>query len=106
MNAITLDQMADRLTVSEFLKIAQLAIDLVSAENAARQAKYRYIDKIQEFEKKFGAIAHRLSMDKPEHAKARAYTDDAYVAYRYARAEAYNVKRRLDTAVRRHQRGF
>jgi uncharacterized protein YhaN len=105
MKPITIEELADRLSVAEFLKIAQLAIDLVTAEQRARQAKFRYIDKIQEFEKKHGAIEHRLSMHKPEHAKARAYTDDAYLAYRYAKDQAYNVKRRLDTAVRRHQGG-
>ena len=106
MKPITIEEMADRLIVAEFLKIAQLAIDLVSAEHAARQAKFRYIDKIQEFEKKYGAVAGRLSMHKSEHAAARAYTDDAYAAYLDAKSQAHNIKRRLDTAVRRHQRGF
>lgn len=105
MTAITIEQLADRLTVSAFLKISQLAIDMVSAENAAREAKFRYIDKIQEFEKKYGEVAGRLSMHNPEHAAARAYTDESYGAYCAAKNLAYNVKRRLDTAVRQHQRG-
>jgi hypothetical protein len=96
---ITIEQIAGRLA------IAQLAIDLVVAENEISVAKGRYIEKIQKFEKKHGAVEGRLSRNKPEHSKVLAYTDEVYATYRRAIDDAYNVKRRLATAVRQHQRG-
>ena len=99
MTDITIDQIAGRLA------IAQIAIDLIVAESAISTAKGRYIERIQKFEKKHGPIEGRLSRNNPEHAKALTYTDEAYAAYRHTIDHAYNVKRRLATAVRQHQQG-
>lgn len=82
------------------LRVAELAMARHDAEQSASSLKHAYREQIAKFERKHGAIGARMDPALPEHQPVIAYTAKAYEAYRAAQRQVYNIKRRLETAVR------
>lgn len=83
------------------LSLAELAILSSEAELARRQAQHAYREKICEYERSYGDLDGRLDPRNPDHAEALAYTSEAYHGFERAKRNVYNIKRRMETAVRR-----
>ena len=86
---MTLNEITKRLT------IGQLALDLHYANNITKALQSEYWDKLHSYEEEHGDLIGRLTFDHPDHAGAIAATKDEYAAYKQAKREAYNIKRRL-----------
>lgn len=83
------------------LVVAELAIARHAAEQSASALKHAYRERIAKFERKHGQLGARMDPALPEHQLVIEYTANAYEAYRAAQRQVYNIKRRLDTAMRR-----
>lgn len=86
--------------VGALLTLAQLSISMHQAQNAASFARFEYVERLKKYERKHGAIG-RLDPLNVDHVAAIAYTADAYKALLAARRNAYNIKRRWQTACRK-----
>ena len=84
--------------ITKHLAIAQRAIELHQARNAAGTAKDTYYTALSEFGK--GEPTPRLDPDDENCAEIIAYSKDAFQAYQAAKRKGYNAQRRLDTACR------
>lgn len=88
--------------ITTLLPIAQLAIDLHIATNAAKNAQQNYFERINEFERNFRTLPRgRIDKWDANNSDFIDFTMMEYHAHRKARAVAYNIKRRLDTACRK-----
>lgn len=83
--------------ISALLNIAQIAMDLVQAQNAIVSAKSAYYDRLASFR---GDFTHEERIDPccPGSKEIIAFSKDAFDAYKAAKRKAYNVQRRLRTA--------
>lgn len=83
--------------VNALLHIAQIAMELVQAQNVIASTKAAYYDRLGEFDDREGSIDPRC----PESAAIIEFSKDAFAAYKAAKRKAYNVTRRLRTACMR-----
>ena len=90
-------------------KIGQLAIDLHAATQARKTAKEDLRDKYVEFCHGVGMYesdcreVDYIREDHPEYAEMQAYAAAEVSAYRRAQLDEYNIKRKLDRAIRSHR---
>lgn len=79
----------------------QLAVDHLKAQFEVNHTRRLYIEKIEEYEQEWGPLKVKLDRFAEEHAQVRQFTHDAFEAHRAAKRNAYNIKRRLETACRK-----
>lgn len=86
--------------------IGQLAIDLHQATHARKMAKYTLRDKYTEFCREEDLDSRDglqfVSKYHPRYPDMQAFAKAEVDAYRRAQLDEYNLKRKLDRAVRRH----
>jgi len=83
------------------IEIAALAIQDFQAQAAVVEAHAIYIEALNRAEAKFGALEGRLNPLDPEHADIIMASAAEYKAQQRAKKNAYNVRRRLQTACRK-----
>jgi hypothetical protein len=83
------------------LALGEIAIQSNNADLARRQAHHAYREKIREYEHNYGNLDGRLDPRNPAHASAVIYTSEAFREFELAKRNVYNIKRRMETAVRR-----
>lgn len=83
------------------LALAEIAVQLVRAEQARDAARAAYHERIRQFEKWHGRLQERLDPRNPKHKAVVVYSEEHYSKYCAAKRQVYNIKRRLQTAVRR-----
>lgn len=83
--------------IAKLLSLAALALEHYRVERDVQRAKDAYYERLREFDFAY-AGGQRVNPSKSQ--VAAAYSNEAFEAYKDARAKAYNVKRRLDNACR------
>jgi len=84
-------------------KIGELAIELHAATLDRKTAKYNLSDRYTEFvDRKYGEHSEKIITKGHElYAEMQAFSDEEVKAYRRAQLNEYNLKRKLDRAIRR-----
>jgi hypothetical protein len=87
--------------LAQVMRVAQASMDLWEAQHTADYARSDYIESIHCYEEQHGPLGGRLNAESKAHAAIRKFTAETYEAYRHAKRQVYNAKRRLDTACRK-----
>jgi RPA family protein len=90
--------------ITQLLVVGRLSIDYWKAQEAISNAKHAYHEKIREYEREHGAAKTSIDPAKPEHAAIIEYTSVRFQAVKTARANAYKINRRLQSACRKFAR--
>jgi len=87
--------------IALLIEIAALAMEDFRAQAAVVEAHGIYIAALNRAEAKFGPLDGRLDPRDPEHADIIMASAAEYKAQQRAKKNAYNVRRRLQTACRK-----
>jgi hypothetical protein len=88
--------------LTSLIFIGQLAVDVRNAELQVNHLKFEYHEKIRAFDGLAPGEIREMKLDPRNEACAEiiAYTRAEYAAVKAAKRKVYNIKRRMDTAIR------